>query len=91
VQGDIDEAIRDLQFRAWDPLGISGNLRLRDEYDGYVPGICKLIARKATRHELAEHLDWIEAACLGGPGDRRHNGVIVERLIRLGEQGEAEI
>lgn len=40
----------------WDPIGVSGEPRARDEYYSYLPGIFKLIKDGAASEVIAQHL-----------------------------------
>lgn len=52
--------IREILLSEWDPLGVSGNRRLSDEYDSYIPEIARLIQTKADTSEIDQHLAKIE-------------------------------
>jgi hypothetical protein len=56
----IQEAIRLVLLRDWDPIGVRDAPQAQDEYDGYVGGVYRLLASGATVSELAEHLLQIE-------------------------------
>ena len=47
-------------LRDWDPIDISDNPDLTDEYDSYVPDIVRLVAAGHSQQELADHLKHIE-------------------------------
>ncbi len=59
---DEDKAtrIRCILLKDWDPLRISDNPYLHDEYDRYISGIANLLDRHCTVDELKQHLIWIE-------------------------------
>jgi hypothetical protein len=57
---EIQEAIRLVLLRDWDPIGVRDVSEAQDEYDGYVGGVYRLLVSGATLSELAEHLLQIE-------------------------------
>jgi hypothetical protein len=57
---EIQEAIRLVLLRDWDPISVRDAAQAQDEYDGYVGGVSQLLASGATLPELAEHLLQIE-------------------------------
>jgi hypothetical protein len=57
---EIQEAIRLVLLRDWDPIGVRDVPEAQDEYDGYVSGVYRLLVSGATLSELAEHLLQIE-------------------------------
>jgi hypothetical protein len=57
---EIQEAIRLVLLRDWDPIGVRDVPEAQDEYDGYVGGVYRLLVSGATLSELAEHLLQIE-------------------------------
>ena len=58
---DIQDAIRQVLMQDWDPIGIKNTPECRDEYDSYIGGIYRLLARGATEEQIVEHLDRIES------------------------------
>jgi hypothetical protein len=66
------EALRQLTRRVdevlhyiWDPIGVSGVVEARDEYDMYVPQVVGLLTRKATPQEIAAFLARVAAERMG--------------------------
>ena len=57
---EIQEAIRQVLLRDWDPIGVRDAPEAQDEYDGYVGGVYRLLVSGATSSEIAEHLLQIE-------------------------------
>ena len=62
---DIQAAIRHTLLREWDPIGVRDVPEAQDEYDGYVGGVYRLLANKASTRDLAEHLARIERDAMG--------------------------
>jgi hypothetical protein len=80
------QAVRDILFREWDPIGINANSALADEYDSYAPGICRLLQAGADEWKLANHLCQLQTVSMGlSHVDEEHNCRIARRLRALVE------
>jgi hypothetical protein len=55
------DAIRRILLNEWDPIGIRDTAECQDEYDRYIGGIYRLLARGATDLEIVDHLYQIES------------------------------
>jgi hypothetical protein len=58
-------AIGAILLKEWDPIGVKDEPMAQDEYDGYVGGVYRLLASRATETEVAEHLSRLEAENMG--------------------------
>lgn len=63
-------AIRSILLQEWDPIGISALPEAHDEYDKYLPEMCRLISKRAAAHELFEYLWRLETEHMGLRGNR---------------------
>ena len=61
LQGYADEILH----WQWDPIGIAGEPYARDEYDGYVPSVVRLLLEDRSQEEIAEHLCGLETGPMG--------------------------
>ena len=61
----IQDEIRGILLRDWDPLGINDVPEAQDEYDSYVGGVYRLLASGASESELVEHFGQIETKQMG--------------------------
>ena len=61
----IQESIRDILLRHWDPIGINDVPEAQDEYDSYVGGVYRLLASHASADEIIDHLFTIESQTMG--------------------------
>jgi hypothetical protein len=52
--------IRHILLKDWDPLRVSDNPYLHDEYDRYIADIAHLLDRHCTVGDMEQHLAWIE-------------------------------
>ena len=62
---EIQERIRQVLLHDWDPIGVKDIPEADDEYDGYVGGVYRLLARRATAQEVVEHLLEMETKNMG--------------------------
>lgn len=62
---DIRAAIQAILLKDWDPIGIQDVPEARDEYDGYVGGVYRLLANKASLEAIANHLVAVERDAMG--------------------------
>ncbi|MGI9104344.1 MAG: hypothetical protein ACR2IF_18025 [Terriglobales bacterium] len=53
---DIKQEISRILWEIWDPIGVNMEPAARDEYDGYVYGVFRLLLTKVPDNEVAEHL-----------------------------------
>ncbi len=57
---DRTKRIRTILVKDWDPLGVSDNQHLTDEYDAYIPGILRLLDNHCPADQLERYLLDIE-------------------------------
>jgi len=81
---EIQESIRQVLLRDWDPIGVSDVPEARDEYDAYIGGVYRLLASGASEDEIIEHLHRIESDTIGMPAvDREGLRGVVRKLTKL--------
>lgn len=56
----IQDSIRQILLREWDPIGVRNVAEAQDEYDGYVGGVYRLLANGASAQAVADHLARIQ-------------------------------
>lgn len=49
----LQEKVRDVLLKDWDPIG--GGVP-DDEYDQYIPRVCRMLMEKKSKEELKNHL-----------------------------------
>jgi hypothetical protein len=78
------EAIGEILWRDWDPIGVNAHPEARGEYDGYIGGIRRLLDAGADKVKIVRHLRQIETVGMGlsdrGDEDRER---VAEILLRL--------
>ena len=79
---DLHEAIRQVLMQEWDPIGIKDTPECHDEYNAYIGGIYRLLARGATEQQIVEHLDRIESQQMLLPREDKAGLTPVARKLR---------
>jgi hypothetical protein len=57
----IQESIRQILVRDWDPIGVNDVPEAQDEYDSYVGGVYRLLASHCSTEQMIDHLAKIES------------------------------
>lgn len=76
----IQDAIRGILLRDWDPIGVADLPEAQDEYDSYIGQIYGMLVRREPTYKLVDFLWWAETEHMGLYGDRRRTERIVDRL-----------
>jgi len=66
----------------WDPIGVSDEPGARDEYEGYVPQVVKLLMSGAEEEAVVEHLVRIEVRNMGLGSTRENAARAADALVR---------
>lgn len=53
-------AVRHVLFYEWDPISVSGNVALSDEYDRYIPELLAMVNEGRDARVIAQRLGEIE-------------------------------
>ncbi|HYP57752.1 MAG TPA: hypothetical protein VEQ35_05645 [Beijerinckia sp.] len=59
-QDERTQRVRALLLRNWDPLDVSDNPHLSNEYDRYIPGILRLLDSHCSIEQMERHLARME-------------------------------
>jgi hypothetical protein len=62
---EVQEAIRKVLFCDWDPIGVSDDANLRDEYDAYIAPVYRILSGSRSEQELVDLLFRTEADSIG--------------------------
>jgi hypothetical protein len=62
---ELWEAVKEILFREWDPIGINSNPLCSGEYDSYVSKIVQLLQAGADEYKIAEHLRNLQRVSMG--------------------------
>ena len=81
---EVLQAVKEVLFREWDPIGVNSNPARSDEYDSYASGIVRLLQAEADEYKIAEHLRSLQRVSMGmsSANEERDRG-IARRLISL--------
>lgn len=82
------EQVREAINREWDPIGVSMYSEEVDEYDGYIPSLCRLLREKASRDQIFEYLWTIETESIGLSGNKEATEEFTDRLICLANSAD---
>jgi hypothetical protein len=80
---EIQEEIRQVLLREWDPIGVSDIPEAQDEYDSYVGGIYRLLASGASEYQIMERLHNLETVSMGLNGNRERLKGVAEKLAKM--------
>ena len=62
---EIQNRIRQVLFRDWDPIGVNANVNLQDEYDAYIAPVYRILAGSRSEQELVDCLFKLEGESIG--------------------------
>ncbi len=77
--------VRAILLKDWDPLVVSDNPHLSDEYDDFIPGILQLLDARCTAEQLGKHLASIDSE-LGGEPSWPEIEQTVRELLAVGTE-----
>lgn len=62
---EVISQIRSVLIKDWDPVGVGGNINLRDEYDGYIGPILNILSNNPSEQSIVDLLKNIEETEMG--------------------------
>lgn len=74
----LQRTIHEVLIHDWDPIGCGVP---DDEYDSYIPGICRLLLDRADEVKIGLHLENLQTVSMGLRGDGERNRRIASILI----------
>lgn len=81
---ELWQAVEEILFREWDPIGINSNPALSDEYDSYVSAIVRLLQAEADEYKIAERLCNLQRVSMGmSSANEERDREIARRLKSL--------
>jgi hypothetical protein len=80
---EIQDSIREVLLRDWDPVHVQDVPDAQDEYDSYIAGVYRLLAGGASESEIAAHLASIERESMGISTDAAALLPVARRLMQL--------
>ncbi|CAG4890764.1 hypothetical protein [Paraburkholderia saeva] len=79
----LQDAVKEVLLRDWDPIGIGREDAEKDEYDAYVTRICALIVQRQSVEEVIDYLLWAETEQMGLQADVERARRVAGKLIQL--------
>lgn len=74
-------------LKDWDPIGVREDRGTQNEYDSYVPMVCKLLMTGRPKQELVEYLWRVETEHMGLSGaNRQATEQVTEKLLRIPQE-----
>jgi len=61
----IQDSIRQVLFRDWDPIGVNDNPNLADEYDNYLAPVYRILTGSRSEEELVQFFFRTESETIG--------------------------
>jgi hypothetical protein len=78
---ELHMRVNEVLHYIWDPIGVRGEPRARDEYDSYVPQVYSLLQSGATAEQIADHLDKIATERIGLNPNLKHSLLTAHKLL----------
>lgn len=79
----LEDLVRDALRTGWDPLGIKDIDEAPDEYESYVPDLCRMLIGHTARHQIATYLWRVETDRMGLKGNRQATEAFADQLLSL--------
>jgi hypothetical protein len=82
-ENSLEERIRDILFFVWDPVMVSVNTKLKNEYDDFIPRFAALVRSGANEETIRQWLQSIETGYIGAlakPDDRLRAAALLAGL-----------
>jgi hypothetical protein len=82
---EIQDSIRQVLFRDWDPLDVNSNPNLQDEYDSFIAPIYRILTESRSEEELMECLSRAGDSLFGQPSNKSSEPLrpIAQKLLKL--------
>ena len=81
---ELLQAVKEVLFREWDPIGVNSNPARSGEYDSYASGIVRLLQAEADEYKITEHLRSLQRVSMGlSSANEKRDRRIARRLISL--------
>ena len=81
---EVQDSIRQVLFYDWDPIGVSDQPNLVDEYDPYIGPVYRMLTENPSEYAIAHLLNQIERNDIGvEPASTESLIPIARKLLRL--------
>jgi hypothetical protein len=78
--------VGDVLLYEWDPIGVADTDCPKDEYQSYVPRVCKIALETTTLEPLANLLTRITVEKMGLPSKEERDIEIAKRIMEIKEE-----
>ena len=78
---ELQMRVNEVLHYIWDPIGVRGEPRARDEYDSYVPEVYSLLQKGAAPDQIAAHLNRIATERMGLNSNIEHSLLTAHNLL----------
>jgi hypothetical protein len=81
---EIQDSIRQILFREWDPIGVNDKPNLVDEYDSCIASVYRILAGSRSEDELIDYLCKTAFDIVGQSGDAHEQfSPVAKKLLAL--------
>jgi hypothetical protein len=80
-QLQLHKKIDEILWKDWDPLGVSGDASAREEYNGYLFQVFKMLMENSGHDQIAAYLCRVEVADMCLPGDKDKCLKVAEKVV----------
>lgn len=77
----LQPIVKEILLHEWDPIGVANIPLADDEYDNYVPQVCKLLIEKSDFEKISDYLWKVETEQMGLPGNRDNIRIVSHKLL----------
>jgi hypothetical protein len=84
LYAQVHNRVDELLHYIWDPIGVAGVPETRDEYDGYVPTVVKMLLDGSKAPEISAFLEKVVTHSMGitgTPEGSLHSMKVAQRLV----------
>ena len=85
-----NNAIRKILLKEWNPIGVKDIPQAQNEYDSYIPQICKMLINHESSENIFQYLRKIETDYMGLCGNQNHTRSIAKKLADIVGEIEGE-
>lgn len=79
--GKLYRRIDEVMHFIWDPIGVAGIPEARNEYNGYVPQVFRMLKEGADEERIAAHLMGLVTSRMGMDGDAARAREVASVLV----------
>jgi hypothetical protein len=75
------EAVDEILYRDWDPIGVAGVPEARDEYRAYLPQVFSMVQNENSIAAIAGYLSFVRVERMGLEEDDQHDINVTSLLL----------